>query len=95
MYHCGLFNLDEWDGDADYCVLDDIDAGYFPSWKSFMGAQKEFVLTDKYRRKKTVKWGKPTIWLQNPDTDMRRTLVRHMDWLRANVIFIDLEKPMF
>ena len=32
----------------------------------FLGAQKEFVVTDKYMKKQTIQnWGKPCIWLNN------------------------------
>jgi len=95
MYLCGQFNLDDWDDTARYCVLDDFDVKFFPQWKSFLGCQKCFVLTDKYRKKRTVQWGKPTIWLSNPEYDIRRALPFALDWLNKNCVFIELEAPLF
>jgi len=98
MYFCGQFNLDDWDAEALYVVLDDFNIKFFPQWKSFFGAQKCFVLTDKYRKKRTVLWGKPCIWVCNPgpESDPRRALSgTDLEWLRANVLFFDLSLPLF
>nr|QJB18634.1 MAG: replication-associated protein [Genomoviridae sp.] len=96
MYFCGQFNLDDWNSDtAKYCVLDDFDIKYFPQWKSFLGCQREFVLTDKYRKKRTVKWGKPTIWLCNPEFDPRGALPYSREWLNLNCDFVELTRPLF
>jgi hypothetical protein len=67
MYFNGLFNIDGWNREASYIILDDINIKFFPHWKCFIGCQREFVLTDKYRGKQTLKWGKPCIWIGNDD----------------------------
>lgn len=95
MYFCGQFNLDDWDDSAAYCIIDDFDIKFFPQWKSFLGCQREFVLTDKYRKKRTVKWGKPTIWLCNPEYDPRPALPYSRGWLDLNCEFVELAKPLF
>jgi len=95
MYFCGQFNLDDWDDGARYCVLDDFDVKFFPQWKSFLGSQKCFVLTDKYRKKRTVNWGKPTIWLCNPECDPRKYLVFALDWIDANCVIVELEEKLY
>jgi len=95
MYLCGQFNLDDWDDSAGYIVLDDFDVKFFPQWKSFLGCQRCFVLTDKYRKKRTVQWGKPCIWLCNPEYDPRGELGRHREWLELNCVFVRLEVPLF
>lgn len=69
MYFCTLFNLKDWDDEAKYLVIDDFSWEYFPNKKGFWGSQEQFVLTDKYKGKKTVHWGKPMIYLCNPDQD--------------------------
>ena len=63
------FNLDSFSESSDYAVFDDIQGGFefFHAYKGWLGAQKEFVITDKYKRKKTIKWGKPCIMLMNDD----------------------------
>ena len=54
-YFGGLFNLDQYEEDADYAVFDDLAGGmeYFHSYKQWLGCQKEFTVTDKYRHKGT------------------------------------------
>jgi len=67
-----MFNLDIWDHNAEYLVCDDIPFEYFGGGrKALWGAQKELVLTDRYRRKMSVKWNKPMIYLSNPGEDFR------------------------
>lgn len=68
MYFNGMFNLEKWDDDAAYAIFDDFpDWSTFRHYKQFLGAQSEFEITDKYRRKRTVRWGKPCILLSNVD----------------------------
>jgi len=95
MYFCGLFNLDDWDDDAEYIVLDDFDIKYFPHWKCFLGSQGRFALTDKYRKKRTVEWGRPCIWLCNPEYDPRIYLRESLDWLSKNCVFIHLAEKLY
>lgn len=88
MYFNGGFNLDEWNEDAAYIIIDDFDKDpdvplekYFPSWKQFFGCQKEFTLTDKYRRKQKVKWGKPMIWISNNPINCKSST---LDYIKKN-----------
>jgi len=93
---CGQFNLDDWNAEAKYIVLDDFNIKYFPQWKSFFGAQKRFVLTDKYRKKRTVEWGKPCIWVCNRDGDPRRVISgAELEWMHVNTVMLDLVNPLF
>jgi len=85
-----LFNLDELDESADYAVFDDLgEFKYFPSYKSWMGSQKEFNCTDKYRSKVLVHWGKPSVWvgnynpLEDPDVDK--------PWWKDNVVTVHVD----
>ena len=59
MYFNGQFNLDDWDDDAQYIILDEMNIKYVPNSKAWFGAQRQFVLTEKFRKKRTVKWGNP------------------------------------
>lgn len=62
----GGFMLDLWDDEAEYLVLDDFqDWSKFYMFKQFFGGQEEFIVTDKYRKKRNVKWGRPCIVLSN------------------------------
>lgn len=92
---CQLFNLDDWDEDTDTIILDDIDFKYFPNWKSFMGCQKQFNVTDKYRKKRRV-YGKLCIWLCNHANDPRGALSgTELDWYNTNVETIYLTAPLY
>jgi len=96
MYFCNLFNLDDWDDGARYIILDDIDIKYFPHWKFFLGAQSEGILTDKYRKKRRVRNGRPTIWLCNEDMDPRRAFSRaECEWVDLNCDVITVTRPLF
>lgn len=80
--------------DAKYAVLDDIQGNFqfFPSYKGWLGGQATFTVTDKYRGKTTVQWGRPTIWLMNDDPEE----VGHVDlnWLRGNCDIIHLTESL-
>ncbi|QDJ95217.1 replication-associated protein [Capybara virus 5_cap1_460] len=98
MYFCGQFNLDDWNADASYIILDDFNFKFFPQWKSFLGCQKRFVLTDKYRKKRTVSWGKPCIVLGNDDDESNpcRALPRtSADWITVNCVFYFLGEKLY
>ncbi|QGH72418.1 MAG: Rep protein [CRESS virus sp. ctpVY4] len=88
MYFNGMFNLDSWDIDAEYAVFDDWeDWTKFYLFKQFLGAQQEFDITDKYRRKTRVRWGKPCIVLSN---DLPSFYGAHGAWCDANTILVVL-----
>ena len=56
--------------------------------KQWLGAQKEFETTDKYRRKMTVVWGKPSIYISNDDPRLHKDMTDDMrHWLQENVIY--------
>ena len=89
-YFGGLFSLDEDLCGVDYAIFDDMQGGlkFFHGYKFWLGAQKQFYATDKYKGKKLVDWGRPSIYLsnQNPLCDEG---VDH-DWLLANCLFVEL-----
>ena len=85
-YFPGLFMLDGFDGlGVDYAIFDDIKNNFddIPWWKAWFGCQVEFTATDKYRSKKRIFWGKPTILLanENPLLSMSQ---EDRDWLALN-----------
>ena len=67
IYWNGYYDLNIWEDEAEYVVLDDMPYSRIPIPKSFLGCQKNFTMTDKYRKKIQVKGSKPVIWLVNND----------------------------
>nr|WAE43016.1 MAG: replication associated protein [Cressdnaviricota sp.] len=94
MYFNGMFNLDDWDNDADYLILDDFDWKFIPSKKGLIGAQNTIVLSDKYRKKQTLIWGKPVIILSNHDGDVYNTCDERT-WLLSNCTYFILHNKLF
>lgn len=91
MYFNGLFNLDKLDPDATYAVFDDWDDwSKFWNYKQWIGAQREFDATDKYRSKRVFTWGKPCIILSN-------TLPNFTDmaWIRSNCFILNVQNKLF
>jgi len=91
MYFNGMFDLGQWDDEAEYAIFDDwFDWTKFTFYKSFMGAQRQFTVTDKYRRKRTVKWGKPSIIISN-----QRPEFLEPDWIEQNCFLCYLVGSLF
>lgn len=103
VYFNGMFNLDLWDSDAQYAVFDDLDWKYFVNWKCWLGAQKDFSCTDKYRRKMNLSWGHPAIWLNNNDPLERNEDGTYKyghsnadaDWIRNNCTIVQVWQPFW
>lgn len=74
--------------------MDDIDFEYMPNKKMWFGAQKEFTATDKYTRKKTIIFGKPLIFICNPDQDPRKHRLWN-SWFDANSVVVEIMEPLF
>lgn len=93
-YFGGLFSLDEPLDDVQYAVFDDISGGleFFPHYKFWLGHQKEFYATDKYKGKRLIQWGKPAIWLSNNDPRLDKGADVH--WLEGNCLFIELQETI-
>lgn len=85
-----MFNMEELHVSVDYGIFDDFDWSKFTSYKQWLGAQAEFTVTDKYRKKMKFLWGKPCILLSN-------TLPAFDDnnWIVANCFIIDIQNKLF
>lgn len=88
MYYNHLFNLSDWDPAAKYVIWDDFGWDFIPAKKCFLGAQREFTISDKYKKKKTVVWGKPSIVLTND-------LPVLTEWEQANTVTVELTNKLF
>lgn len=83
--------------DAKYAVFDDMQGGFkfFPSYKGWLGAQAQFTVTDKYRHKCTITWGRPTIWLCNTEQWEADSGNFDWDWMHKNAYVVHLQVPIF
>lgn len=99
FYNCHYFQLADVDPTKRYAVFDDIrlNENNYWNWKPWLGGQKQFTVTDKYRKKKTIRWGKPIIWCCNRASDLRRLNVDvdEMDWIKESCIFVELDSKLF
>lgn len=93
MYFNGMFNAEKIDESVDYAVFDDLIGGFefFKNYKAWLGQQKEFEVTDKYKKKRTVHWGKPTIMCMNESPFSYG--IDH-DWLMGNCDVIEIKECM-
>lgn len=104
-YYCGgLWNLADFDETVEYAIFDDmangLRAGYF-QYKDWLGGQFEFMVQDKYKGKRRVKWGKPSIFICNRDPrdeigmdDHNKSKIE-WDWMEENCLFYELREPIF
>lgn len=78
-YFGGLFSLDEPIDEAQYAVFDDMQGGleFFHAYKFWLGAQKEFWATDKYKGKQFIVWGRPSIYVSIGIQDGTKTPMKH------------------
>lgn len=76
-------------------MFDDIQGGleYFHAYKFWLGAQKQFYATDKYKGKQLINWGKPSIYLSN--TNPLEDKGADEDWIRGNCEIVYLCSPIF
>ncbi|MGI4851941.1 MAG: hypothetical protein ACRYGR_08375, partial [Janthinobacterium lividum] len=92
--HCyfgGMFDLQDFTDHSDvhFALFDDIDdISFVPLYKFWLGAQKEFVTTDKYKHKMRISWGRPSVWVANKSLleyrNKRGDSSVDVDWLLAN-----------
>nr|UBQ66256.1 Rep protein [finch CRESS-DNA virus] len=99
-YFGGLFNIDDFSESAEYAIFDDISGGFgfFPGYKNWMGGQFQFTVTDKFKHKRTVRWGKPSIWICNRDP--RHDAYKSggepdWAWMEGNCDFIEVTETIF
>lgn len=94
-----MFHLDLIQTDVAYGIFDDIPFKFFNSWNAFLGCQNHISLTDKYRAKRQVQWGKPAIYLTNlpPSTweDQVFPAGALADYIHRNCVFVSIDQPLY
>jgi hypothetical protein len=93
-YMQGMWSLEEYTDEAAYGVIDDFDWEQFKKYgyKGLLGLQYELVVTDKYRGKRTIKHGKPVVFVTN---DLPVFSPQEWAWLEANVFFMNVLNKLF
>lgn len=88
--------MDDLDGieDVEYAVFDDMQGGFdfFHGYKFWLGCQNEFSVTDKYKGKRKIKWGRPSIWLCNICPAGEKV---DWDWIEGNCDVVCVNQPIF
>lgn len=79
---------------AKYAVFDDMQGGFdfFHGYKFWLGGQADFTVTDKYKGKRSIKWGRPSIWLCNNDPSTEKV---DWSWLEGNCVIVELRHTIF
>lgn len=95
--------MSEFNESVDYAVFDDmvggLRAGYF-QYKDWMGGQFNFTVQDKYAKKRSIHWGKPTIFIANEDPrDVPSFAIDKVGidwaWMEENCIFYEVKDTIF
>jgi hypothetical protein len=66
--------------------------GYFHSYKFWLGGQTSFTVTDKYKHKKKVDWGRPSIMCMNEDPCQDRAV--DVAWLLGNCEIVNVTQVL-
>lgn len=91
MYFNGMFDLGQWNPQAQYTIFDDWeDWDKLYNYKQWLGAQKEFTIVDKYRKKRTIQWGKSCILLSN-----NKPYFKDMTWIKINCFEIEIINKLY
>ncbi|QCX29399.1 Replication-associated protein [Plant associated genomovirus 8] len=103
-YAGGLWDMAEFHPqEHEYAIWDDmlggLKAGYF-NYKNWLGGQFAFTIQDKYGKKKSIKWGKPSIFICNTDPRDEPPMFNDrvgMDWawLEDNCVFYEVKEAIF
>lgn len=97
IYWNSSININDWNENATYLVMDDMDINYLPNRKAWFGSQKTFTVTDKYKPKQTITFGKPLIWVNNIYPNLKETNenIEWCEWLNLNSIKCVIKKSLF
>lgn len=93
-YFCGMWSLDEPTHDVQYAIFDDLVTRWsqFDFLKPWIGQQKQMWVTDKYRGKRKIEWGKPVIILTQYDP--RDHLDVDQEWLAGNAVIVHVNSSL-
>lgn len=90
-YHATEFNLAAHSEEATYAVFDDLKEGLKTNgfdYKAWLGGQHQFNCSDKYTKKRVIKWGKPSIYISNDDPLLTLRSDVNTDWIQNNCVIV-------
>ena len=89
------WDMDALTDDCSHVVLNDIDVKKFSYWREFLGCQMSFVVTAKWRRERTVRFGKPVIWTCNFDNDPRKVKIVGDYLKQVDIVVVEVDRPLY
>lgn len=96
-YVATTWDLSSFDSPFSYVVFDDVPWTNFAHYaKAFFGCQRDFSVSDKYRKKKRITGGVPCIYCVNPEDvseDMQKFL--RSNWGEENVMVVNLYNKLY
>lgn len=96
-YIANDWNLDSLVAGSRYVIFDDIPWERFKySFKSWLGCQRNFTVTDKYRHKRTITGGIPSIYIGNKENDPF-TFCSHLEeqWIKENCVVFYVNNKLY
>jgi len=87
-YWYSMINLETFNPTCPIVIFDDFDWDKIPCKKGWLGAQHTIVVSDKYKKKQTIEWGRPCVILTNDDPVLSA-------WERANLIILRIRDPLY
>jgi hypothetical protein len=92
-----MFHIKNYRDDCLYAIFDDISDGLMGmggstdrlAYKQWIGAQPQITITDKYHKRRTIRWGRPCIVLLNVDPFLDKRVDR--DWVMGNALVLHIE----
>ena len=102
-YIANMWDLTAFDGlcssfwNTGYVIFDDLKWDSIKdSAKSWFGAQRDFSVSDKYKRKRRMPGGVPVIFLVNPEDCVPDFLeFLHSSWGKANIVYVLLNDKLY
>lgn len=96
-YVATTWDLSSFDFYYNYVVFDDVPWSNFSHYaKAFFGCQRDFSVSDKYRKKKRLSGGVPCIYLCNPE-DVTKEMQDFIlsNWGQQNIVMVNLVNKLY
>lgn len=92
IYWKGMISLDTWNPNAKLLIFDDFEWKFMPQPKSFLTQAGEAIVTDKYRKKKTIIVNMPAIYICN---EMPQWTEEEKDYFLQNCYPVTIKEKLY